>query len=267
MSATNLHQTEINLFLITKVDTEIQMQVREIRNENDVRKWMYTDHVIGVTEHLEWINHLKKDNKQMVFVVMGSENSPLGVVSLDKIDTIHKKSNWAYYLANSARGTGLGSALEYSLINFVFDSLNLEKLNCEVIEGNNGVIKLHKKFMFKEEGFRRADIIKENIRIGTYVLGLTKNDWQMEHEAIFEKYQHVLDKFLINIHWQDDLHYAKPKPIDEIEFARAKNNLNWMSILKLAIEKSPTVAKPIIAEIQKMDKKITTLTNELIKDI
>ena len=130
---------EINLILLTDLDTELQMMVRGIRNEENVRKWMYTDHVIGTNEHLAWINHLKQDDTQIVFVVMDDERNPLGVISVNAIDRLHKKTSWGYYLTETARG-GLGSALEYSFINFIFDTLGMDKLNAEVIEGNLSLI-------------------------------------------------------------------------------------------------------------------------------
>ncbi|HIG39236.1 MAG TPA: UDP-4-amino-4,6-dideoxy-N-acetyl-beta-L-altrosamine N-acetyltransferase, partial [Gammaproteobacteria bacterium] len=133
---TTPHPKVINLVLLTDLDTELQMKVREIRNEENIRKRMYTDHVIDTNEHLSWINGLKKDKNQIVFVVMDKEHTPLGVVSVNAIDRLHKKADWAFYLTENARG-GLGSALEYSIINFIFDSLGIEKLNCEVIEGND----------------------------------------------------------------------------------------------------------------------------------
>jgi UDP-4-amino-4,6-dideoxy-N-acetyl-beta-L-altrosamine N-acetyltransferase len=174
------------------------MKVREIRNEEDVRKWMYTDHVIGVNEHLSWISRLKKNDRQSVFVVMDDEHTPLGVVSVNAIDRLHKKSDWAYYLTKNARG-GLGSALEYFFINFIFDSLGIEKLNCEVIEGNDGIVKLHKKFLFQEEGFRRSNIIKCGARIGVHFLGLTREEWCAGKEMLYKKYKSVFDKFDISI--------------------------------------------------------------------
>jgi UDP-4-amino-4,6-dideoxy-N-acetyl-beta-L-altrosamine N-acetyltransferase len=133
---------------LVNLDTEAQMKVRDIRNEEGVRRWMYTDHAIGVNEHLSWINRLKTDDRQIVFVILAQE--PVGVVSVNAIDRHHRKADWAYYLTQTARG-GLGSAVEFSFINFIFDSLDIDKLNCEVIAGNDAVVKLHKKFLFQEE--------------------------------------------------------------------------------------------------------------------
>lgn len=191
----------IELVHLTSLDTESQLKVREIRNEENVRKWMYTDHVIGVDEHLEWVNRLKQDDSQIVFTIMSEERIPLGVVSVSAIDRLHKKADWAYYLTETARG-GLGSALEYSFINFVFDTLGMDKLNCEVIEGNDAVVKLHKKFMFQEEGFRRSNILKNGARIGVHLLGLTKENWLAGKPDIQKKYKGVFEKFSISVQWQ-----------------------------------------------------------------
>ena len=199
MSTTN--PRAIELVPLISLGTELQMEVRKIRNEGNVRKWMYTGHTIGVTEHLGWINRLKQDERQIVFAVLNEEHCPLGVVSVNAIDRLHKKSDWAYYLTETSRG-GLGSALEYSFINFIFDTLGMDKLNCEVIEGNDAVVKLHKKFLFQEEGFRRSNILKDGTRIGVHFLGLTKEDWLDGRAAIQEKYKGVFEKFAVSVQWQ-----------------------------------------------------------------
>jgi len=262
MSTTN--PEAIELVLLTSLDTESQLKVREIRNEENVRKWMYTDHVIGANEHLGWINRIKQDDRQIVFVVLNEENSPLGIVSVNAIDRLHKKTDWAYFLTENARG-GPGPALEYSFINFIFDTLGMDKLNCEVIEGNDAVVKLHKKFLFQEEGFIRSNILKNGIRIGTHLLGLTKEDWIAGKAGIQEKYKGVFEKFSVSIQWQPDEETAI-HPIDQIEAARARNNLNWMSILRLALEKSPKTAKPVVAEIKRIDQEISALTDKLTEE-
>lgn len=193
----------IRLVLLTSLDTETQLKVREIRNEENVRKWMYTDHVISIDEHLEWIKRLKQDDRQIVFAVLGEEGIPLGVVSVNAIDRLHQKADWAYYLTETARG-GLGSSLEYCFINFIFDTLGMKKLNCEVIEGNDAVVNLHKKFKFQEEGFRRSNLFKNGVRLGVHFLGLTHADWLAGKAEVFDHYRGLFEKFAISIEWRPD---------------------------------------------------------------
>lgn len=190
----------IKLVPLTEINIESQLKVRDIRNEEVVRNWMYTSHIIELDEHLEWIKRLKISSKQIVFVIFEEKNEPLGIVSVNAIDQLHKKTDWAFYLTEKARG-GLGSAIEYTFIDFVFNNLGMEKLNCEVIEDNITVLKLHKKFLFTDEGFRRSNLIKGANRIGVHFLGLTKEEWITGKNTVFEKYQKVLNKFNISISW------------------------------------------------------------------
>jgi UDP-4-amino-4,6-dideoxy-N-acetyl-beta-L-altrosamine N-acetyltransferase len=251
----------IKLVQLTDISTESQLKVRDIRNEEAVRKWMYTDHAIELNEHLGWINRLKTDKKQIVFVILDEKDEPLGVVSVNAIDQLHKKTDWAYYLTENARG-GLGSAIEYAFIDFVFNNLDMQKLNCEVIEGNDPVVKLHKKFLFKDEGFRRSNIVKGEKRIGVRFLGLTKEDWIAGKNNVFEKYQKVLNRFHISINWNET--EKEKHPLDEIESARARNNLNWMNVLRLVLELSPEHGKELVTDIRNIDKEISELTDKLI---
>jgi len=191
--------TKVVLREINQCTSEQKVAVRDIRNQDSVRRSMYTDHEIGLDEHLKWVDRLKDDKKQIVFVVL-VEEFVSGVVSVNAIDRSHKKSDWAFYLSEKVRG-GLGAALEFSLLDFVFNTLLLEKLNCEVIETNEAVVKMHKKFCFVEEGFRRENIEKEGGRVGVFFLGITKSDWLEGKSSVREKYQPVLNKFNITIEY------------------------------------------------------------------
>lgn len=188
---------DVILRQISNCTLEQKKAVREIRNHNSVRRSMYSDHLITLDEHLGWIEQVAQDDRQIVFVVL-LEGKVSGVVSINALDRLHKKSDWAFYLDQEARG-GLGAALEFNLINFAFDSLGLEKLNCEVIETNRAVVKMHKKFSFVEEGFRRSNIEKDGGRIGVHFLGLTRDDWLNTRDRIYEGYKSILDKFTVAI--------------------------------------------------------------------
>ena len=185
---------------ITKCTDEQKKSVRKVRNQESVRKSMYTEHEILLNEHLAWVELLQSDNRQIVFVVL-VDDLVSGVVSVNAIDRLNLKSDWAFYLDANVR-SGLGAALEFGLINFVFQRVGLEKLNCEVIETNEAVVKLHKKFGFVEEGFRRENIIKNENRMGVFFLGLTKSDWEREKETVKNRYEKVIDKFDLEIEYE-----------------------------------------------------------------
>jgi dihydrofolate reductase len=95
------------------------------------------------------------------------------------------------------------------------------------------------------------------------------NQWRLVSEKDYPGFrqqvlrrQFVNEKFSISVQWQPSEETAS-HPIDQIEAARARNNLNWMSILRLALEKSPETAKPIVAEIKRIDREISDLADKL----
>ncbi len=51
--------------------------------------------------------------------------------------------------------------------------------------------------------------------------------------------------------------------INKIEKARARNNINWMDILRLAIKNSPDKAMTLLKKINKKDKDISNLFSKL----
>ena len=163
---------------------------------------MFTDHEISLNEHLNWIEQVRNDKTRIVFIILVNDIAS-GIVSVSKLDLFHKKSDWAFYLTNKVR-VGLGAALEFSLLNFVFDDLLLEKLNCEVIETNDAVFKLHKKFGFLEEGFKRSNIEKNGKRVGVYCLGITKDEWYAKRVDFQDKNRFIMKKFNVIIEYNDD---------------------------------------------------------------
>ena len=95
---------------------------------------------------------------------------------------------------------GLGSAIEYFAISYAFRELNLAKLNCEVLEGNSTVLRMHAKFMFQDEGFLRAHKQRQDVRLGVHLLGLTKSEWLQNAAAVWERYVNSLERFTVTVH-------------------------------------------------------------------
>ncbi|EIH9369701.1 UDP-4-amino-4,6-dideoxy-N-acetyl-beta-L-altrosamine N-acetyltransferase [Escherichia coli] len=197
MSVENVKK--LNLLNIVHSSEDIQEKVRIIRNEPQIRKWMYTDHLIAKDEHKNWIERLSNESRNIVYVVMNDNDEPIGVVSVNSIDLKNKKADWAYYLTANSR-TGVGAVLEFFVIDYVFNYLHLEKLNCEVIEHNDAVVRLHEKFGFKQEGFRESNILKDNKRFGVYHLGLTKEKWNQMREFLKDKYYKIFSQYMVGFY-------------------------------------------------------------------
>ncbi|QAX85981.1 UDP-4-amino-4,6-dideoxy-N-acetyl-beta-L-altrosamine N-acetyltransferase [Pseudomonas sp. DTU12.3] len=173
----------MQLLPLTDASPAIQAHVRTLRNQPDVRKYMYTSHEISEQEHANWLNSLKGNPRQQVFVVIKDEQA-VGVVSLNAINVLHKSADWAFYLDVGLQGKGLGSVVEFWMLDYAFGVAGLEKLNCEVLAMNSAVVKMHQKFGFEVEGVRRQNVVKDGVRVDVVLLGISKNEWQNKRPAL-----------------------------------------------------------------------------------
>ena len=78
----------INLRKINLCTTAQQKAVRTIRNEPSIRNSMYTDHDISLDEHLNWVEKLKNDKTQIVFIILINDIAS-GVLSISALDLAH----------------------------------------------------------------------------------------------------------------------------------------------------------------------------------
>ena len=82
------------------------------------------------------------------------------------------------YLADPVvRGKGVGSFVEYSILNYVFFTLELNKLCGEILSFNSEVIEQQKKFGFQQEGLLREHIIKGDKILDVVLMAMLRNEW------------------------------------------------------------------------------------------
>ncbi|MBU2249419.1 MAG: hypothetical protein KKD77_21905 [Gammaproteobacteria bacterium] len=64
---------------------------------------------------------------------------------------------------------------------------------------------------------------------------------------------------------KEKLKPTKNNILDQIENIRAKNNKNWMDILRLTFKFAPEEAGKIMKDISKCDSEVIELTRQLVK--
>ena len=136
---------------------------------------MYTDHVISAKEHNNWLNNLESNKQQIVFAIIDHCGDPLGIVSANNIDSLHKKTDWGFYLTKDARG-GLGSIVEFNFIDFIFGSLDIKKL-----EDNKNLN------IEKDKEIKLLQIEVHNLRKSVYNAENARDDFQEKYKKEFQQ--------------------------------------------------------------------------------
>ena len=150
--------------------------VRTWRNSTEVASYMYNENQISSEEQKQWFSQI--DIKRDKYWIIEYNGEKLGLASVNRIDRKLQSCYWAFYLGNtSVRGAGIGAKVEYSILEFVFNELGLNKLRCEVFTSNDKVIRMHEKFGFRREAYYREHCIKDNKKLDVVGLAILKSEW------------------------------------------------------------------------------------------
>jgi len=174
---------DVKLIPFQEADIEL---VRQWRNLPEVSKYMYTDDQITAEEQKNWFERIKNDASQKYWIIE-YDNMKLGLVSIYNIKLDFKHCSWAFYLGNTeVRGAGIGSKVEYTILNYVFETMQFNRLMCEVFSFNEKVIQMHKKFGFKEEGYYKEHILKGGKYYDVVALAILKSEWYISKDKLKE---------------------------------------------------------------------------------
>ncbi|WP_211238786.1 UDP-4-amino-4,6-dideoxy-N-acetyl-beta-L-altrosamine N-acetyltransferase [Guyparkeria sp. SB14A] len=119
------------------------------RNHPEVRRYMYTQHVIGRDEHQAWFERAHADPSKHL-LVFEREGQPGGFVNVTIVDEIARRAEWGFYLAPDAR-RGSGSRLGEQTLAYVFGDLKLHKLCGEALAYNERSVRFHERLGFRQE--------------------------------------------------------------------------------------------------------------------
>ena len=169
-------------------DCELELML-SWRNAPGIRNNMYTRQVISLGNHLKWwsIIRCKADQRYFMYEYMGR---PLGIISFNDIDLINGNSAWAFYASPEAP-KGTGSRMEFVALEYAFLQMKLNRLYCEVLDFNQPVVSMHKKFGFTEEGVKRKHHKMDDGFHDIVCLGILADEWSVNRDGMKVK---ILDK-------------------------------------------------------------------------
>jgi UDP-4-amino-4,6-dideoxy-N-acetyl-beta-L-altrosamine N-acetyltransferase len=175
---------DIRLKKLSEEDLEL---VRSWRNSEEVGKYMYTSVTVSEDDQKMWFEKIKNDSTCEYWIIE-YDGKKLGLASITSISKVFDSCTWAFYLGDtSIRGAGIGSKVEYNVLQYVFETLKLNKLNCTVFPFNESVIKMHEGFGFRREAYFRQHVLKDGVYYDVVGLALLKSEWITLKEFMFNK--------------------------------------------------------------------------------
>lgn len=131
-------------------------KILELHNNWEIKKQaMFQPFPVTEDQDVEWIEKIGKDtlNKSVYFAIDDKEkNIFAGYTSLRNINWINRNCYFGISILPELQGLGIGKETTSIMIDFAIKSLNLIKIQLEVVDDNKRAIKLYKQLGFIQEG-------------------------------------------------------------------------------------------------------------------
>lgn len=162
-------------------------QVLDWRNDPGVAPYMYTTEPIARDVHDAWFTRQMQGGDRQGWVIE-MDGAGVGAAFISEVDDVNRRATWAFYLADPVtRGRGVGSAVEFLVLEEVFTARGLHKLCCEVLSFNAAVVTMHKKFGFEEEGVLREHYLRDGEWVDVHVLAMFDHQWAERRDGFRDK--------------------------------------------------------------------------------
>lgn len=161
--------------LIRKVTDEDLPMVLAWRNHADVRRYMFTQHEIGLVEHRNWFAKASQDPSRHLLIVE-EDKQGIGYVQFSKVEN-GGVADWGFYARPDAT-KGTGRKLGVMALTHAFGPLKLHKVCGQAIASNQASIAFHQHLGFALEGVLRDQQRINGAYHNLHCFGLLSIEWQ-----------------------------------------------------------------------------------------
>lgn len=163
------------------LDNDLEL-ILKWRTDPDITKYMETDFEGTLATQKEWYRQIQKDNSKK-YCVIDINDIPAGVLCLTDIDYDAKTCEWGYYVGEkSLRSFAAAISIECSLYDYVFEKMGFQKIFCECLGFNTGVIKLHEYCGNHIDNIEKNAILKKGISYDLVKMSISAEEWRKKKE-------------------------------------------------------------------------------------
>lgn len=122
------------------------------RNQDKIRKWFINTDVIQEDKHLAWFERYMKLDNDFIFVILAKDldNLPVGQISLYNINWEISRAEYGRLMIGhpNAKGKGYARQATALLLDFAFNTLDLNEVFLEVKSDNKSAIAIYESAGF-----------------------------------------------------------------------------------------------------------------------
>ena len=138
----------------------IQLIPIEIEDLPILNKWKNDEEIFkylgggyrptSISQQKNWMEKITENTlENQRYMILSEDNEKVGVIGLYGISAIHKTCSLGIYIGEKQYwGQGIASRAYKALEQYAKEYMNIRKIRLEVVEDNEGAVKLYKKLGF-----------------------------------------------------------------------------------------------------------------------
>ena len=176
---------------ITKDDLPL---ILRWRTDPEVTRYMSTDIEFDLEKQLDWYNQVVCTRTPVEHWIISHNEKPVGVLNLEKYDSILQQTSWGYYIGE-IESRIIGGLIPAYFYNYIFfnKSYSIEKINGHLFSENTKVLAMHRFYGVKEVKILKNHVYKYGKTFDLILIEMTKNKWTLQREN-FQHYQAVFEE-------------------------------------------------------------------------
>ena len=179
----------MNVKLLRVKEDDLEMML-DWRMRPEITQFMFTNPVLTMETQRKWFENLKTDKTQIRWIIYYND-IPIGSMYLVDIDYENKRCESGWFIAEKEyRSLNLAMYLQWNVLDYIFNVLNLNRNYGYVIDTNKSLIKLLNLCGFETEGILKQHVVIRNEVHDVYITAMTKNAWNEKKAHIhYEEFE------------------------------------------------------------------------------
>ena len=167
------------IYLRTYRPDDIDMLMR-LQNHPDPRATLFYALPVNKEQLIEKMESLVNDSKTVLFTICAkNDDQPVGQTSLLRIDWVGRMAIFYIGIADKENWSkGYGSESVELVMEYGFNTLNLNRIQLHVAVENKAALKIYQKQGFQIEGTLRQAMYHQGRFSDFYVMGILKEDYE-----------------------------------------------------------------------------------------
>ncbi|NYT12270.1 MAG: GNAT family N-acetyltransferase [Methanomassiliicoccales archaeon] len=150
-------------------------------NDQEVTEFLDIEPPMGMEQEEAWFESLRNSDIE-VFSIETKEGELIGNIGLMKFDWVSRKVTMGIVIGEKVHwGSGYGSDAIMTLLSYLFEELNINRVHLEVDTANQRAVHCYEKCGFVKEGILRQVRWKRGRFKDNYIMSILREEWESKH--------------------------------------------------------------------------------------